>query len=485
MNNNNDLHSKNEERECGRKINEQEKVSKEINEQQEGIENARFEKHDTSFTNSKEEHDNLNEMYIEKEKVSTRNASEETRQLENDGVKRNNSNKLRKNKGKGFVTAIAGGVLGVALTFSILPFTDYGETTTVESSQSSYLAEDAVTVHTSSVAVSELADMVEASSPAIVGIVNIQESQYNQYFYPQQGQSEGTTETTSSGSGVIFKKDKNYAYIVTNNHVIENANTLEVSLESGESTTAEVVGADALSDLAVIKIPVEYATTVLEFGDSSVLRAGETVVAIGNPLGLDLYGTVTQGIISAVDRTVTVETSAGEWDLDVIQTDAAINSGNSGGALLNSAGQVIGINSLKISSSDVEGIGFAIPSEEFIPIINELMKNGKVTRVYLGVGLANIEDIPDFYLQNLPKNVESGVIVTNVDSESAAAKAGIEVQDVIVSINDTVVSTSTELRKYLYSKLTVGDEATIQLYRDGKLMSVDVTLTSNTSNVTN
>ena len=229
---------------------------------------------------------------------------------------------------------------------------------------------------------------------------------------------------------------------------------------------------------------MEYATTVLEFGDSSVLRAGETVVAIGNPLGLDLYGTVTQGIISAVDRTVTVETSAGEWDLDVIQTDAAINSGNSGGALLNSAGQVIGINSLKISSSDVEGIGFAIPSEEFIPIINELMKNGKVTRVYLGVGLANIEDIPDFYLQNLPKNVESGVIVTNVDSESAAAKAGIEVQDVIVSINDTKMTSSTELRKYLYSELEVGDTATVQFYRQGKLLSVDVTLTSNTINVT-
>lgn len=481
MNNHNDVHSKNEDQEYNSKANEQEEVNKEIKEQQDGIENASFEKHDTSFTDSKEE----NETNPEKEKFSTRNTSGETRQLENDRVERINSNKIRQNKGKGFVTAIAGGVLGVALTFSILPYTDYGKTTTVERSESSHLAEDAVTVHTSSVAVSDLADMVEASSPAIVGIVNIQESQYSSYFYPQQGQPEGNAETTSSGSGVIFKKDENYAYVVTNNHVIENANTLEVSLESGEKTTAEVVGADALSDLAVIKIPVEYATTVLEFGDSTVLRAGETVVAIGNPLGLDLYGTVTQGIISAVDRTVTVETSAGEWDLDVIQTDAAINSGNSGGALLNSAGQVIGINSLKISSSDVEGIGFAIPSEEFIPILNELMENGQVTRVYLGVGLANIEDIPDFYLQNLPESVGSGVMVTNVDSNSAAATAGIEVQDVIVSINDTAVATSTELRKYLYSELKVGDKATIELYRDGKLMSVDVTLTSNTRNVTN
>ena len=456
---------------------DQQDVNKSLNtQQQECIENNRDEKHVTDGIIHNE-----SEISGEKEAISTRKETIETRQLGNSGVK-----KPRKIKGKGFVTAIAGGVLGVALTFSILPFTNYGEylntTNSKSNSSSSYLAEDAVTVRTSSVTVSDIADMVEEASPAIVGIVNIQQSQSNYYFNQQQGQNESIE--SGSGSGVIFKKDDNYAYIVTNNHVIENADTLEVSLENGERTTAQLVGADALSDLAVIKIDAKYATTVLEFGDSSVLRAGEQVIAIGNPLGLDLYGTVTQGIVSAVDRTVTVETSAGEWALDVIQTDAAINAGNSGGALLNTAGQVIGINSLKISSEDVEGIGFAIPSEEFIPIINELMTNGSVTRVYLGVGLANLEEIPSYYLQNLPDHIEGGVMVTNVDANSAAAKAGIQVQDVIVSINDTKITSSTELRKYLYSELEVGDTATVQFYRQGKLLSVDVTLTSNTMNVT-
>ncbi len=458
---------------------DQQDFNKSLNpEQQECIENNRDEKHVTD-----EIMHNKSEISDEKEAISTRKETLETRQLGNNGVKN-----PRKIKGKGFVTAIAGGVLGVALTFSILPFTNYGEylntTNSKSNSSSSYLAEDAVTVRTSSVTVSDIADMVEEASPAIVGIVNIQQSQSNNYFFNPQPKSTDESIESGSGSGVIFRKDNDYAYIVTNNHVIENADTLEVSLADGERTTAQLVGADALSDLAVIKIDAKYVTSVLEFGDSSVLRAGEQVIAIGNPLGLDLYGTVTQGIVSAVDRTVAVETSAGEWELDVIQTDAAINAGNSGGALLNTAGQVIGINSLKISSEDVEGIGFAIPSEEFIPIINELMTNGSVTRVYLGVGLANLEEIPSYYLQNLPDNIEGGVMVTNIDANSAAAKAGIQVQDVIVSINDTKMTSSTELRKYLYSELEVGDIATIQFYRQGKLLSVDVTLTSNAMNVT-
>ncbi|MGM9927456.1 MAG: S1C family serine protease [Bacillus sp. (in: firmicutes)] len=425
------------------------------------------------------------ESHQEKEDNSTRNESVETRQLDNNGEKKNK--KLRKIKGKGIVTAIAGGLVGTMLTFSILPFTDYADimsSSNSEKSNSSYLSKDAVTVQTSSFAVSDIADMVEEAAPAIVGIVNIQQSQSsNNYFNPQQGSTEESVES-GSGSGVIFKKDDKYAYIVTNNHVIENADTIEISLDSGESTTAELVGADALSDLAVLKIDASYATAVLEFGDSSTLRAGEQVVAIGNPLGLDLSRTVTQGIVSGVDRTVTVETSAGEWDLNVIQTDAAINPGNSGGALLNTAGQVIGINSLKISSEDTEGLGFAIPSEEFIPIINELLEKGTVERVYLGVGLASLADIPQFYLQNLPEDLEGGVMVTSVDSNSAAAAAGIQVQDVIVSINDTAINTSTELRKYLYSNLKAGDQAEIQLYRSGELMTVTVTLTSNTG-VTN
>ena len=137
--------------------------------------------------------------------------------------------------------------------------------------------------------------------------------------------------------------------------------------------------------------------TVLEFGNSDQLRAGDAVVAIGNPLGLDFSGTVTQGIVSAVNRSINVNTSAGEWEMNVIQTDAAINPGNSGGALLNSAGQVIGINSLKVSESGVEGLGFAIPSNEVIPFIEEMTLNGQVERPYIGIGLADLSQVPPMY----------------------------------------------------------------------------------------
>ena len=194
---------------------------------------------------------------------------------------------------------------------------------------------------------------------------------------------------------------------MTNNHVIEGAEKLEVSLESGEKTTAELVGKDALSDLAVLTIDAKYADTSLEFGDSDKLRAGDAVVAIGNPLGLDFSGTVTQGIVSAVNRSINVNTSAGEWEMNVIQTDAAINPGNSGGALLNTAGQVIGINSLKISESGVEGLGFAIPSNEVIPLIEEMTANGQVERPYIGIGLADLDQVPRIYLQGLPQKLKA------------------------------------------------------------------------------
>ncbi|WP_412887199.1 S1C family serine protease [Bacillus sp. 1P06AnD] len=401
----------------------------------------------------------------------------------------------KKTKSKGFLSTIAAGVIGSVLTLSIIPFTDYpdmfqNDQNGSSTNQSSEQTSAPVKVSKTSATTTPVADMVEKASPAIVGIVNMQKQQSNGFdsLFPgsqQESTQSGEDVESGSGSGVIFKKDSNYAYIVTNNHVIEGANKLEVSLENGKKVDGQLIGADALSDLAVLKIPAKYASSVLEFADSSTLRAGDEVIAIGNPLGLDLSRTVTQGIVSAVNRSVSVNTSAGEWNLKVIQTDAAINPGNSGGALLNTSGQVVGINSLKISENGVEGLGFAIPSNELVPIVNEIINTGKVERVYLGVGLASIDEIPDMYLQTLPKSVDSGVIVTNVDQNSAAYKAGIKVQDVIVSINGTKVSNSTDLREYMYSKLKVGDSATLKLYRDGKLKTVNVKLTSNASSSSN
>ncbi|GAA0489038.1 hypothetical protein GCM10008986_13510 [Salinibacillus aidingensis] len=173
-----------------------------------------------------------------------------------------------------------------------------------------------------------------------------------------------------------------------------------------------------------------------------------------------------------------MSTSVGDWNLEVIQTDAAINPGNSGGALINSSGKLIGINSLKISDSGVEGLGFAIPSNEVVTIIDEIMEHGQVVRPYLGVGLANLNEINPFYAQNLPEGITEGAIVISVDQNSAAGLAGLQQKDIITSINDQPIEGEEDLRRYLYTQLESGDKATIKFYRNGTLQTVDVILTS-------
>ncbi|NMO75868.1 PDZ domain-containing protein [Bacillus sp. UniB3] len=398
------------------------------------------------------------------------------------------NNQKGNSKAKGFFSLLAAGIFGSALTFFTIPHTDlYNDSydklekqvaelsNKVESKTGAITASTTSNTATSDGTVA-IADMVETSSKAIVGIENLQQQQSNPFS------QESSDVESGSGSGIIFKKDDQYAYIVTNNHVIEGANTLEISLYNGEKTEAKLIGADALTDLAVVRIDAKYATDVINFGDSSTLRPGDQVWAIGNPLGLELSRTVTQGIVSAVERSITVNTSAGDWEFNVIQTDAAINPGNSGGALINSSGEVIGINSLKIADSGVEGLGFAIPSNDLIPIVNEIIEKGKVERPYLGVGLASLEEVPRMYLQDLPNEVSEGVMVTNIDSNSAAAEAGLKVQDVIVSIDGKKITNSTDLRKYLYTEVKIGDKVELEIYRDGKSQKVELTLTSNNTN---
>jgi serine protease Do len=396
---------------------------------------------------------------------------------------------VRPKRWRGVLATVSAGVIGSMLTMAILPYSDQIENlySAVEQkvsnqteSSSSNNSDQVIAQQTSATNLSDtsgsMADMVEEASKAIVGIVNKQ-TQGNNYSNASNSQSV----ESGSGTGVVFKIDDDNAYIVTNNHVIENASELEITVYGGEKTTAEVIGSDSLTDLAVLKIDAKYATTKLDFGDSSILRAGDSVLAIGNPLGLEFSNTVTQGIVSAVNRTVAVSTSAGEWDLNVIQTDAAINPGNSGGALINTSGQVIGINSLKISEDGVEGLGFAIPSNDLIPIINEIMETGQVERPYIGIGLASLDEIPSMYLQNLPQNIEGGAMVTNIDSNSAAAEAGLKVQDIITSINDKTITSSDNLRQYLYSELEVGDQVSLGVYRGGEKITIELTLTSSNS----
>ncbi|WP_342032531.1 S1C family serine protease [Mesobacillus boroniphilus] len=379
----------------------------------------------------------------------------------------------KSNKLKSIMSTVMAGVVGSAITLAAVNYTDTGIGNQVQPQTESATESNSnfVTTPTSTKSTGSIADIIETSSKSIVGITNIQ--QQSNPFSRSQGNVE-----SGSGSGVIFKKEGQDAFIVTNNHVIEGASKVEVSLYNGEKVDAEVVGADALTDLAVVKIDAVHAADVIEFGDSSILRAGDQVLAIGNPLGLDLSRTVTQGIVSAVDRSISVPTSAGEWEMNVIQTDAAINPGNSGGALINTDGKVIGINSLKISQNGVEGLGFAIPSNEAMPIVNQLIEKGKVERPYLGVSLADLAQIPDMYLDNLPDSVNSGTMVTYVDPNSAAAKAGLHEQDIIVGINGEKVENASDLRRYMYTKLQNGDNVELKIYRDGKQQTLQVALSA-------
>lgn len=424
----------------------------------------------------------------------------------------NNADKRSSRKGnlRWILSTVTAGVVGSALTLAVLPHTNYFESissgtngaVTQQASTATPAVKTVSAKPTQSSETGSIADTVEKISKTIVGIVNYQQQNSNSNslfgqnggfgnsggfgsFGNNDGSGSGNSSKsveTGSGSGVIFQKNGESAYIVTNNHVVEGASKLEVSLYNGQKITASVVGTDALTDLAVLKIDAKYVTNTAEFGDSSTLRPGDQVYAIGNPLGLDLSRTVTQGIVSATNRSIAVSTSAGDWETNVIQTDAAINPGNSGGALINPQGQVVGINSLKISESGVEGLGFAIPSNDLIPIVNQLINNGKVERPYLGVGLADLSEVPQMYWEGLPNNVQKGVMITNIDPQSVAANSGFKQKDVIVSMNGTEIASSTDLRKYLYTKVKIGDTVKFGLYRNGKLINIEVKLAARAAN---
>jgi serine protease Do len=386
---------------------------------------------------------------------------------------------------KPFFTSLLSGVVGGALVLGVTTYTDQQapnateNKATIETAVKNNDTETTTPVSTQELSsnANSIADIVDSLSPAIVGITNMQSQMSGDIFR----NSESGSVESGTGSGVIFKKEGESGYVITNNHVIEGAESIQVTLFSGEKVTAELVGTDALTDIAVLKINAEDVTAVAELGDSSSLRTGENVIAIGNPLGEEFSRTVTQGIVSGVDRTIDVTTSEGDWALDVLQTDAAINPGNSGGPLINMSGEVIGINSLKISDSGVEGLGFAIPSNDVIPIAEELMKNGKIQRPFIGVGLVEMSEIPQYYLQEnmkLPEDVKEGVIVGSVSQGSPADEAGLQQQDVIVKMNETAITNASELRKFLYSETEIGEEVQITLYRAGEKKTVTIKLTN-------
>lgn len=297
-------------------------------------------------------------------------------------------------------------------------------------------------------------DVVKKAGPAVVGISTV--TTQMTFF--------GQTESSGSGSGFIIKAD---GYIVTNQHVIDGAKSVKVILSNGEEHEAKIIGQDVKTDLAVIKIE-KTELPVMEVGKSAELEVGELAVAIGNPLGLEFSGSVTQGCISALNRSMNVQGR----QYTLIQTDAAINPGNSGGPLVNRFGQVIGINSVKISMSGAEGMGFAIPIDEAMPIINELLTGkGYISgRPLIGVSTRDItEEMSQYY--KLPV----GVYVIEVSPFSAAEKAGIKAADVIVKADGQTVTNRTELDK-IKNKHKAGEQMTLELVRDGQTLSVTITL---------
>lgn len=309
-------------------------------------------------------------------------------------------------------------------------------------------------------------EIAEQVGPSVVGVINkttLQSQKYydpftGRYYYFNDPSQDGQTVEQGSGSGIIFRED---GYIVTNQHVIEGASEISVILNTGEEFAAKLIGKDTKTDLAVLKIdPGSTKLTSAVLGDSTTVQVGEKAVAIGNPMGQEFSGSVTQGIISAVNRTMNIENRT----YNLLQTDAAINSGNSGGALINQYGEVIGINSVKLSTTGVEGMGFAIAISEAKPIIDELMSSGYVTgRPLVGISI---------------KDTGYGLFVGSVAEGSGAEEAGLKVYDMILEVDGQKVSSAKEVNE-IRDKKKAGDYLTFKILRDGETMEIQVRLSEN------
>lgn len=373
----------------------------------------------------------------------------------------------------GGVIALAGGV-GIATATGNMGFSSTNSGTSV--STQSYTNNNSTTA------------AIKKVSNAVVSVLNYQGSANGETAGTDGGSASASLDgyaLSGEGSGVIYKKSGNTAYIVTNNHVIAGANELEVLMAGGQKVKATLVGTDSYTDIAVLKIDAQYVKTTAVFGDSAKVQVGETAIAVGSPLGSQFANTATEGIISALSRQVTMQNDQNQTiNVNAFQTDAAINPGNSGGALINIEGQVIGITSSKISSAEdgstsVEGMGFAIPSDDVVNIINQLEKNGKIVRPALGIQMVDLSNLSSDTISSvlhLPSSVTAGAVVASVTSGFPAANAGIKQYDVITKVGDTTVTSATDLQSALY-KYSVGDTIQITFYRGSEEKTVSVKLT--------
>lgn len=284
---------------------------------------------------------------------------------------------------------------------------------------------------------------------------------------------------SGSGTGVIYAIENNKNYIVTNHHVIENAQEIIVKLANGEEVKATLLGSDPYTDLALLEVEGDYKLEAFSIGDSSRVNVGEFVVAIGSPLGVEFSNTTTFGIISGKDRLVPVDLNndgVSDWDMVVMQTDAAINPGNSGGALVNMSSELIGINSLKISSEKIEGMGFSIPINEVLPIVQQIKDNGKVIYPLIGISAIAIDEISPIYRLQLGIDDDvSGVLIIDVSLGAAAYKAGIQKDDIVTSFDGVQVKDFKGFRKELYKKQPK-DTVILGVLRDKEVLEIEVTL---------
>ena len=282
---------------------------------------------------------------------------------------------------------------------------------------------------------------------------------------------------TGYGSGFVYKKDDKYGYILTNNHVVEDASEVTVTLSNGEEVQAEVLGTDSYMDIAVVRIDEDQVLQVAEIGDSTEAKLGDTVFTVGTPVSTEYAGTVTKGIISGENREITITDNGTSYMMEAIQIDASINPGNSGGPLVNINGEVIGINSVKLVESSIEGMGFAIPIEVAMSQIDKLENGEAIARPVIGVTLYDLDSLPLIGSNiDIDDSVKSGVVVDSVERGSDAEAAGLQKDDVITKIDDVTVKGSAHL-KYILYKHNIGDTVKLTIIRDGKEKELTLKLT--------
>ena len=385
------------------------------------------------------------------------------------------------NIGKLLLTGVVGGAIALGGSAIYQSTTNQSANNSRSNTTSTKVSNVSVNVNT------DVTSAIKKVSNSVVSVMNYQKdnsqsSDFSSIFGGNSGSSEG--------SGVIYKKSGGDAYVVTNYHVIAGNSSLDVLLSGGQKVKASVVGYDEYTDLAVLKISSEHVKDVATFADSSKLTIGEPAIAVGSPLGSQFANTATEGILSATSRQVTLTQENGQTtNINAIQTDAAINPGNSGGALINIEGQVIGITQSKITttedgSTSVEGLGFAIPSNDVVNIINKLEADGKISRPALGIRMVDLSQLStnDSSQLKLPSSVTGGVVVYSVQSGLPAASAGLKAGDVITKVGDTAVTSSTDLQSALYSH-NINDTVKVTYYRDGKSNTADVKLSKSTSDL--